>query len=74
MSCAAHPAAIFLPVPTLPVKEILSTPALVRELLTKQGYTRIRTARDQLLEVIQDRVRAVHENASRFVEAVARKI
>jgi excinuclease ABC subunit A len=40
----------------------------VRELLSKQGYTRVREKRGQVLEVIQDRVRGSKESRARIVE------
>ena len=40
----------------------------VRDLLAKQGYTRVRGKKGQVLEVIQDRVRGSKENRARIVE------
>ncbi|MDX1656436.1 MAG: excinuclease ABC subunit A, partial [Candidatus Competibacteraceae bacterium] len=42
----------------------------VRELLQRQGYTRIHTRRDQLLEVVQDRLALDPDNRGRLVEAL----
>ena len=42
----------------------------VRELLAKQGYTRIHAAHGTVLEVVQDRILTTKKSSSRLVEAV----
>ncbi|MDN5870211.1 MAG: excinuclease ABC subunit UvrA [Nitrococcus sp.] len=42
----------------------------IRELLTRQGYTRLHSANDQRLEVIQDRLRLEPERRDRIIEAL----
>jgi excinuclease ABC subunit A len=42
----------------------------VRQLLERQGYTRIHARRDEVLEVVQDRVRLSSVERSRLVEAL----
>ncbi|MFQ6023973.1 MAG: excinuclease ABC subunit UvrA, partial [Acidiferrobacterales bacterium] len=44
--------------------------AEVKDLLARQGYTKIHTKRGAMLEVIQDRVRLALENKTRIVEGL----